>query len=400
MQEGVKSYVCGALVFLAIFASVAIDTGIIPHFETIGRFFGVEGNSLLSTLTAFNGALVAGLLYGSFSPGSPRFSRLFDVTAILLVLGGVAALVATNIPAWILAWVILGFAAGLLSHVTWEFILNGSHSSKVTSSMISAQLSARPIGIALGVPVFGVIAGDKSWKFALIVFVFLAAFATLLLSLVAKSAERAHQNQPQENFSLLIHYQSLRNPGLLYLILGNVFYGMSYLGLYGALGIILAQKYDYSPQQIGYVFGILGAVEGGASFISPILFQRFRSTTVTAAFSVLSFVAIATMLSCSISSLWFRCLLIVFVFSARQIIYASFKSAGEAVAIIAPSCPIGTFVIMAAWSGFSLSSLILEGTIASYGLQGCSIILIGSYAIGLMFFFKFFRFDFQTNKVA
>lgn len=396
MTDSQRSYAYASLVLIATFASVAIDTGIIPHFEAVGRGLGADSTSMLNTLTLFNGALVGGLLFGSLFSDPGLIQRMFLGSAVLFLVGGVLACVTDTMPVWLSAWALLGFGSGLLSHVSWEFTLNGGHSSLVMTRMISAQLSARPAALALGVPAFALLSGVRGWSLSLALFCVATTLVSIVLGSLSGRATAEVAKQPSADASLLKHYKSLRHPVLAWLLGGHFLYGMSYLGLYGVLGILLATLFQLSPEQVAYVYGALGAVEAASAFISPALFKvegRTGRVGLVGAFSILSLATLAAALLVPVSSTLFVGLLAIFVFSARQIIFASFKAAPKAIAEVAPNCPVGTFAIMAAWSGFSLSTFLLEVTFGRLGLTGCAALLIFTYVAGIFCFSKFFRFQ-------
>jgi predicted MFS family arabinose efflux permease len=401
MSERLRSFFYPSLVFAAIFSGVATDSGIIPQFETIGSQLRVTTSSMLGTLTSYNAAFVLGLIYGSFFSEKKHIPIIFQTVAVSSIVGLIGILLIKTYLAWLSFWAVLGIGSGLLSHVTWEFTLGGGHSDLVQSRLISAQLSARPIGLALGVPIFTFLGSICNWESGLALFVLLTVGSSVILGLAARKQSKnidknlAHSNNDE---SLFRHYKTIGHSELLSLVIGNFFYGMSYLALYGVLGIILGKLYGFSAREIGYLFGLMGAVEGASSFLSPLIFSKFKGISVIVLFSCLSGVALLLSFTLHLPSSLFVLLLAVFVFGARQLIYAGFKGGGEFIATLDPSCPIGTFIIIAAWSGFSLSSWLLEKAMGTTDdISACAILIISTYLLGLFFLTKFFRYNFKSR---
>jgi predicted MFS family arabinose efflux permease len=183
MKRTSSSIVLPVILFLCIFSSIALDSGIIPLFETVAGTYGRTKESGLTLISVFNALLVVGLLAGTWISAISSSVPILIGLSLVSTVGAIGAIVTTSFQCAVVSWGILGLCAGILANLSWEISLDPRRTKAEIANMVSAQIAARPIALAVGVPAFAFLTSILNWRFALFFFALTNAGLTISLAL-------------------------------------------------------------------------------------------------------------------------------------------------------------------------------------------------------------------------
>ncbi|MCB0405454.1 MAG: MFS transporter [Bdellovibrionales bacterium] len=353
--------------FLTILLFATLDNAISPLVSVFRDYYQVPLESTLILISACTLGFAVGLFLGpaalsSFSPKALIGTALIGVTLGLLLF-----VTSGDFYPAVFSRALLGFSVGFISCTIWWVTYHAMSGKTAQHVMLTGVMTARPLGIALGVPAAGILSTSIGWKTAFTIFgVGLIAFASLLRSSIINNPER----QSTSFYESFAEYKRACSQPFFMGYYGSIFLNsMAYLGLYGMGGIWFLTFFQLPADQISETFLFLGIAEVGATFLAPIILRLFPyplvfgTSGVGAIFLYALLIGPSFPLSTSVAIMmaFIACTRIWIFSNASHIptIFPSHKNKGT----------MGTLMTLFAWLGFAAVSWLQSVLIPIWGLN-------------------------------
>ncbi len=253
--------------FALIFAFSSVDHAISPLVDVLRLFYGVEIQKALWLISYCTLGIVVGVFAGPVIIKNRRVGKVIIVSGAFVIVSLAGFLVTDNFYSALLIRFVFGISAGVLSTTMWWIAYHGV-SKPYYQPMITVLMAARPMAVALGVPMAGITASVLGWKSAFWLFfiLFAVSFAALVKFIVndetSKTAItfRSFIDEYKEVFSL---------PYAKIFYLGLMINKMCYFGFYSMAGIWFIRHYNLGFLQIAKALSYVGICEALSNFFIP-----------------------------------------------------------------------------------------------------------------------------------
>lgn len=363
-----------------------IDNAVSPLVSVFHDYYGVPLESTLILISTCTFGFAIGLFLGpaalnSFSPKS-----LIGTSLIGVVLSLMLFVTSGDFYPAVFSRALLGFSVGFISCTIWWVTYHAMSGKTAQHIMLTGVMSARPLGIALGVPAAGLLATSIGWKTAFTIFgVGLIGVAWLLRSAIAEAPKREAVTLAD---SLAEYKRACSQPYFLSYY-GSIFLNsMAYLGLYGMGGVWFLTFFQMPADAISQTFLYFGISEVGATFLAPVLLRLFPYPIVfgvsgigaVALYSQLVGPRFSLPVSIGIMMAFIACTRVWIFSNASHIptIFPSHKNKGT----------LGTLMTLFAWLGFAVVSWMQSWLIPSWGLN--NVVIGQTVLLGISIFWSFF----------
>lgn len=259
--------------FVLIFAFATVDLAISPLAELFQINYKVPIERVLWLISSCTFGIVAGVFIGPVLTRSYKVSTIAALSTPVLLLSLALFLVVGDFNWALVVRVLFGLAVGILSTVMWWMTFHGI-SKEHFQSMLTVLVGSRPLAVAVGVPVAGMIAMHAGWKGSFLCLLSLILLAGLMLffSFPADNEEK----KPLSFSSFLGEYcQALSLPGAKLYYLGLTINKVCYFGFYSMTGIWFMRIYHLTPFNVSSLLIFIGLAEAVTSFAVPLAFKRF-----------------------------------------------------------------------------------------------------------------------------
>ena len=168
-----------------------------------------------------------------------------------------------------------GVSSGLVASVMWHLTFHDI-AKKYFQAMVAVLMSSRPLAVALGVPIAGLLAGYTHWQIPMICLALLCLASGLgLFSIYPKSSE-SEERSSINNLSLLYPYKkALQAPYALTYYLGTTINRMSYFGFYTFCGLWFIKHYNLELSQISLSLFFIGLGECLVNFFTGTIIKKW-----------------------------------------------------------------------------------------------------------------------------
>lgn len=259
--------------FLLIFAFSSVDHAISPLVEILHSFYAVELQKVLWLISCCTFGIVIGVFMG------PALIKSYDVVKII---GVSSSLVAASLALFLFIKgfngalairFVFGVSAGVLSTTMWWVAYHGV-SKKYYEAVITVLMAARPMAVALGVPLTGMAASVSGWKSA---FWFFFVLIVLGAAVIMKSigADKTVKTAPDRGGFAGEYAEAFSLPYAKTFYFALFINKMCYFGFYSLAGIWFIRHYGLGVFQITKALACIGLCEAGINFFIPSILRFF-----------------------------------------------------------------------------------------------------------------------------
>lgn len=261
--------------FVLVYAFSSVDHAIAPMVSVFAGFFGRPEARVLWLISSCTLGIVLGIIAGPSFLKSWAAPKLLNLANALLACALALFLFSPDFGVSLLLRFVFGLGSGLLSSCLWWLTYDGLD-KKHYHAMLTVLMAARPMAVATGVPLAGLLQTQFGWRFAFGFFLalLLAAGAACLL----RAPGDAAQKRPFRLAGIFSEYaNSLSQPHARFFYSGLLVNKMCYFGLYSFLGIWLGRRYGLGVEKITACLLFIGLAETLVNFITaPLLKLNYR----------------------------------------------------------------------------------------------------------------------------
>lgn len=373
--------------FLIIFFTLAADNGVAPMVPQLSTTFAVSDGGVLWFITAFNISLVFGILVGNTLVIRYRADVLI-LLSVLIVTGATILFTWDNYYIALFSRFIFGFFCGVISCVVWWLVFHGIDNEKTRDIMISSQMVARPLAIAVALPLMGYLSLYFNWRvtFLLIGFFTLLSGVGLFLWIDRKKTIPRQILDTTEKENLRVYWDILKTRSSMSYYAGIFFNAGGYLGFYSITGIWFQDQFNLDFSQTSELFVWFGIAEIIASLASPYIVRKqiiLLTLNISCLIILLSFLAFMFGGFGLISTVG---LIIVFISSCRIYIFSNIKNIPRIFETCQNKGAVGTLVTLFAWFGFTFASFLQSTFLEKIGLAPVAAFM--AMCLGAAFYFS------------
>ncbi len=258
----------GFLLLLGLIVFSILDNGLPAFFDELSKNLGINKGILVNLISTCSFGIVIGLLFFSGSINKANYGLYLKIAVLLGVLSATHVLNSSSYELYLLSRFFLGLLIGLISSMAWWFSFNLSGNS---TSYVVYIMTARPLSIALGVPLLTFFKDYIYWEWLYIGFL---GLVVLYLFIPVKKSE-----EEVKTHIWAVYREIFSNKSAYYFYLTILTNAMGYLGFYVIIpfweniaieklflfyglteitGTLLSKKAIFSKQSPLYIsFGIL-----------------------------------------------------------------------------------------------------------------------------------------------
>lgn len=362
---------------LIVFAYASADNAVSPLVTVFHNFYHVPEATVLYLISSCTFGIVLGTFIGPAFLERFTAPKVLVFSAIILSLSTIVFIRTNVFLSAVFFRFIFGFCCGLLNCIIWWVTFHGV-SKKTMSLMIVMVVASRPIAMALGIPLVGIITSFASWQIAYTALIGLLLLSTGALYLLFQDKQNENRQDDKQKISLLKTYREIfKLPYSRKFYFGLLLNSFCYFGFYAFAGIWFLNHYDLNFLRTSFLFLLLGGIEVSASFIAAWAFKNFSYRTLFLTTS-LSTVFLFPLFIYGYFSLTISVVIIMlFILTNRAVVFAMIRSLPIMFSSQKNKTPLGALVTLSMWTGFALVS----------GIQGKLIPHLGVNFVGTILFF-------------
>ncbi len=365
--------------FLLVFSFSAVDSAISPMVEPLQSFFSVPSPQVLWLISTCTLGIAIGVFLGPTLTASFSNARLALISSVFLFFPLILFLLTKSFVFALLFRFFFGLGAGVIASVMWWITYYGV-TEKYYPAMVTVLMASRPMAIALGVPLAGILAEKTSWQTPFGFFAGLILISALCLVPSIKKEEK------KKSFSLRKLFEdysgAFRVPYTRLYYLGLTINRCCYFGFYSLAGIWFARHYGLSTGSIGTLLLVVGLGEALVNFLVPLLLKRFGHEKVfgfgllASFFFLLLFIGGRFPLPLTVLFLTFFVILDRVYGMAMILMVPRMFPSSENKTIF------GSLTTLAAWLGLAAISFFEGKTLERLGLPGMEAVLLLCFVVG------------------
>lgn len=253
--------------FVIIFAFSTVDHAISPLVDAIHSYYGIALERSLELISYCTLGIVIGVFIGPAIMRTYKAAYVSTISSVFLLVSLFMFLVTRDFHTALILRFFFGISAGVLSTTMWWMAYHGV-GEKYYHAAITVLMASRPLAVALGVPVTGIIASAFEWKSAFWLF-FVMIFISILV------LRKTMGNDDEEKFGINFgsffseYAAALKIPNASMLYLGLMINKMCYFGFYSLAGIWFIKHYGLDTLKITLALMYIGLAETFINFFIP-----------------------------------------------------------------------------------------------------------------------------------
>lgn len=253
--------------FIIIFAFATVDHAISPLVDAIHSYYGITLERSLELISYCTLGIVIGVFIGPAIMRAYKAIYVSTISSVFLLVSLLLFLVTREFHTALLLRFFFGISAGVLSTTMWWMAYHGV-GEKYYNAAITVLMASRPLAVALGVPVTGIIASVFEWKSAFWLFSFM-----IFVSILVLRKTMANDDEPKISINFASFFSeykvALKLPNASMLYLGLMINKMCYFGFYSLAGIWFIKHYGLDTLKITLALMYIGLAETFINFFIP-----------------------------------------------------------------------------------------------------------------------------------
>ena len=363
-----------------IFAFSSVDLAISPLVKIFGDYYSIPTERILWLISYCTLGIVAGVFIGPAITATFRVRTVSAVSAFVMASSLALFLVVQDFYTALFLRVLFGLSVGVISTVMWWLAYHGV-SQKFMHPMITVMMAARPMAVALGVPITGMISMNYGWKNSFILLLGIIAISSLILykSMPKDSAEK----QRFKPSAIINSYVStLKIPYALLFFLGLFINKICYFGFYSMAGIWFMNKYGLTPFAIAGTLLYIGLAEACINFVIPFLIKKWGQKRVFAGGVLLGGIIFSLLFRGTFSLKISIVLFALFAMMDRIYSMAMVVKLPDMFKGCENKTVLGSMVTLSSWTSLMGISWVEGEFLKVWGINNIGIILLVSFIVG------------------
>jgi len=366
--------------FVLIFSFSAVDHAISPLVDAIHSYYGISLETSLELISYCTLGIVIGVFIGPAFIRSYKAPHVSTVSSMGLVISLLLFLITSDFHIALILRFIFGLSAGVLSTTFWWIAYHGVN-KKYYNAIITSLMASRPLAIALGVPLTGVIASTLEWKSA---FWFFLIMILISVAVLYKTMATDHDPKAGIQFGSVFseYVDALKLPNSMVLYTGLMINKMCYFGFYSMAGIWFIKHYGLDTLRITTALMYIGLAETFINFVIPRIISWGGHKRILAYSLILSNIIFLALIT---SSLPLQLAVLFFaVFAMLDRVYSMIFV--MSIPMLFPACPnksvMGSLITLGSWLALTMISWFEGKYLEVVGIGRVEILLWASLTIG------------------
>ena len=261
--------------FALIFAFSSVDHAIAPLVSVFADFFAKPQERVLWLISSCTLGIVLGIIAGPSLLKSWSASKLLNAVNALLAVSLALFLCSPDFCLSLALRFVFGLGSGLLSTCMWWLTYEGLD-KKYYAPMVTVLMAARPMAVAAGVPLAGLVQAAFGWRAAFGVFLALIIIGGAAFAL--RAPDDASEKKSFAWRGIFSEYShALALPHAKFFYGGLLVAKLCYFGMYSLIGIWLQSRYGLGVKQITSCLIFIGLAETLVNFITaPLLKLNYK----------------------------------------------------------------------------------------------------------------------------
>lgn len=371
--------------FAVIFAFSAVDHAISPMVEVFHSFFAVPLGSVLWLISYCTSGIVAGIIIGPALTRSYKTETLTIASIILLSSALGLFLFSHNFALSLALRFVFGVGSGILSTSMWWLAYEGV-AKKYYEAMITVLMAARPMAVAVGVPLAGYMQMHTGWQGAFGLFLGMIIVSGIVLALT--TTKDTAEKQPLSFKNIFHNYgEALAQPHAKELYAGLMIGKMCYFGIYSALGIWMIEHYGLGVEAITRQLMYIGLAETFVNFVIPPILKLGHKKVLIA-----SLAGAVTVFAAAVYAVlplhWSVFFLALFVILDRVYSMAVIITVPKMFPACTNKAVMGNLMTLTAWIGLTVISWFEGQFLNIIGIRAIETILLLCLAAGVVMVYR------------
>lgn len=363
-----------------IFAFSSVDLAISPLVKIFGEHYSIAPERVLWLISYCTLGIVAGVFIGPAITATFRVRSVTAVSGIIMALSLALFLTVHDFYTALILRILFGLSVGVLSTVMWWLAYHGV-SQKYMHPMITVMMAARPMAVALGVPITGLISMNYGWRNSFLMLLGIIGFSSIMLY---KSMPRDSGEKQSFKPAVIInsYISTLKIPYTLLFFTGLLINKICYFGFYSMAGIWFMKIYGLTPFAIAGTLLYIGLAEAGINFVIPFLIKMLGQKRVFAGGVILGGIVFALLFRGTFSLTVSVILFAVFAMTDRIYSMAMVVKLPEMFKDCENKTVLGSMVTLSAWISLMGISWVEGEYLNVWGINNTGLILLVSFVVG------------------
>ena len=365
---------------ILIFAFSAVDLAISPLVKVFHGYYSIPMEKILWLISYCTLGIVIGVFTGPAITRTFRVNKVAGISSFTMALSLALFLIVQDFTLALILRVIFGISVGIISTVMWWLAYHGV-SKESMHPMITVMMAARPLAVALGVPLTGMIAMTYGWKNSF----------SLLLGLILISSFLLYRSMPEdkdEKSSFCItgiineYTTTLKIPWSITFFTGLMINKICYFGFYSMAGIWFMKYYKLTPFNIAGILLYIGLGEASINFVIPVLIKRFGQKAVFITSIIAGGIFFSLLFRGNLPLKASIALFALFAMMDRIYSMAMVVKLPEMFSECTNKTVMGSMVTLSAWISLMGISWVQGSYLDKLGIQTIGYVLMGSFVTG------------------
>lgn len=365
---------------IIIFAFSAVDLAISPLVKIFGDYYSIPTERILWLISYCTLGIVIGVFIGPAITATFKVRTVSAVSALVMASSLALFLIVKDFYTALFLRVLFGLSVGVLSTVMWWLAYHGV-TEKFMHPMITVMMAARPLAVALGVPITGMISMNYGWRNSFILLLGIIAFSSLILY---KSMPRDSDEKQSFRLAAIInsYVSTLKMPYAFLFFLGLFINKICYFGFYSMAGIWFMKIYGLTPFAIAGTLLYIGLAEAGINFVIPFLIKMLGQKRVFAGSIILGGIIFALLFRGTFSLNISIVLFALFAMMDRIYSMAMVVKLPDMFRECENKTVLGSMVTLSSWTSLMGISWIEGEFLKVWGIHNIGMILLVSFIAG------------------